>query len=377
MKKLLLVIMLFLTVSNVYAISPQSEMKLTELVKSRFTPINEPDASLTNSEPTKTRPYVTWLGDEHLVHNEYSDSCLRNTRSSWIPQDNRIDNFSKLTQIMVKAQFEKILEEAKQNPAYSTAMKDWLTLHISRVSELKSTILCWLIYRETVSIYDPMSRKFTANKDIDETYDLLSGYAAQFIDKSKSNTDWNYADTMAIKSVRNEYKKTQATTFPTSFQSNTFNGKILVVSNKKQIISMTGYKGIMLDERNKKGKSIKQTFLFPFSPLNNPEEYKMLVGFGRMGQLTQYRGEYRAWSWTMDYPDEAYFMDINQFIDIKDRENIWKDYFYFNETVSFLGDAPGSYPYSTGEDFDIIKINGIYFLSSNVAMLNDPNGFRR
>lgn len=258
---------------------------------------------------------------------------------------NTIQDIQRMNRDLLTVILENYIEKSKSIQTISPEYRKWLQDHIDNMKGFKSYDLCDKIYQQ-ISNYDYHLADF--------------GY--------KINKDYNsmFHPAIAIQSVRQEYKKQSIAQLPFEFYSNTFSGSILVVSNKKDINDIWKYKGIIFDERNRVWKSLRQTFYFPFSPLNNPQDYKLMIYKNNMWSVSLYR-----WSCDMTnqhcvFPDEGYYTDINKYIDIKIQKEIWDIRFRdFNPRMkSYIVDYGKKWNYKMWESFSIQKINGIYFLAS-------------
>lgn len=256
-----------------------------------------------------------------------------------------IQDIQRMNRDLLTVILENYIEKSKSIPTISPEYRKWLQDHIDNMKNFKSYDLCDKIYQQI------------------SNYDYHLGDFVYSSDKEYGN---GYRWIIAVQSVRQEYKKQSIAQLPFEFYSNTFSGNILVVSNKKDIKDIWKYKGIIFDERNRVWKSLRQTFYFPFSPLNNPQDYKLLITKNNMWSVSLYRWRCDIVNQNCVFPDEWYYTDINKYIDIKIQKEIWDIYFKkFNfSRKSGIVDYQKKWNYKMWESFSIQKINSIYFLAS-------------
>lgn len=237
------------------------------------------------------------------------------------------------------------LEKSKFISSISPEYGKWLQEHINNIEKFVSYDLCDKIYT-VITNYDYHLDKF--GHKIDKEYNSA------------------FHGIIAVQSVRKEYREQKITTLPAIFYSDTFGGDILVVSNKKDIKEAWKYKGIIFDQKNRAGRSLRQTFYYPFSPLNNIQDYKLLISKNELWSVNLYKWNCDITNQKCSYPDEIDYVDIKKYLDIKIQKEIWDIYLKdFNiKRKSIIQDYGEKWNYKMGESFAIEKVNNIYFLAS-------------
>lgn len=235
-----------------------------------------------------------------VMFPSWASGCPFDELSSWT-----LEEIRELNRNFIQVQLEKYQEQSKNIPSISQWYRDWLQKHVDNIDKSWSNTLCENIYQGITRQIDldDVQRKWI------RTYDY---YLDDFGYKVNSNTEPLLQETTAIQSVRQEYKEQKLTWLPSTFYSATFSGNILVVSNKKDIKDISKYKGIILDQRNRAGKSLKQSFYFPFSPLNEYKNYNIYIGRHSFWKTSLYKPDYNMIDKVYVYPDTKYYINANQ-----------------------------------------------------------------